>query len=451
VFPTREGKLYCCAVLDAHSRRVVGWSIDSRQATSLVTSTLGMVVKNRKPTTGTVVHCDHGSQFSARSSRCFQWFLVESQKHGGTVAVAVLVFWFGIPGAAWKGSHKPESAYRAGAQKIGRPCVRAVGGSYSTDGRGRGSRDRRVVESNDFTKGTTMSKSAKITVLLGLAVALTAIAAYGATSAIAINYQRCAKVLEKETGNYTEAECLTKGAKAEWIRAFFPGNILNLSEECAQVVEEKTGMFPTSECATLTEETSWVRLLLANSVFSGTSGVSRLIAGANVIRCISDTDSGTLSGKDSLSKVVVNFKSCKLEGLEAVTCKTTGAAEGEVATASLAGRLGYVEVLGKKVGALLKPEAGEEFTKGEIVCGLLGKIKVRGSVIGEVTPINTFTTKEKMIFKVVGGKQEWTEIQIEELPQTAKLESSTNGGAFEAAQEETVEEAIFEEHFKISA
>jgi putative transposase len=63
--PTREGKLYCCAVLDAHSRRVVGWSIDSRQATSLVTSALGMAVTNRKPTQGTIVHCDHGSQFTS--------------------------------------------------------------------------------------------------------------------------------------------------------------------------------------------------------------------------------------------------------------------------------------------------------------------------------------------------------------------------------------------------
>jgi hypothetical protein len=31
--PTREGKLYCCVVLDVFSRRVVGWSIDSHQAT----------------------------------------------------------------------------------------------------------------------------------------------------------------------------------------------------------------------------------------------------------------------------------------------------------------------------------------------------------------------------------------------------------------------------------
>jgi putative transposase len=63
--PTREGKLYCCAVLDAHSRKVVGWSIDSRQASSLVTSALRMAIKNRKPPSGTVVHCDHGSQFTS--------------------------------------------------------------------------------------------------------------------------------------------------------------------------------------------------------------------------------------------------------------------------------------------------------------------------------------------------------------------------------------------------
>lgn len=40
--PTREGKIYCCAVIDAFSRRVVGWSIDSRQTDLLVTNALGM-------------------------------------------------------------------------------------------------------------------------------------------------------------------------------------------------------------------------------------------------------------------------------------------------------------------------------------------------------------------------------------------------------------------------
>ena len=35
--PTREGKLYCCVVIDTFSRRVVGWSIDSRARADLAT------------------------------------------------------------------------------------------------------------------------------------------------------------------------------------------------------------------------------------------------------------------------------------------------------------------------------------------------------------------------------------------------------------------------------
>lgn len=40
--PTREGKIYCAAVLDAFSRLVVGWAIDSTQTTTLVLNALGM-------------------------------------------------------------------------------------------------------------------------------------------------------------------------------------------------------------------------------------------------------------------------------------------------------------------------------------------------------------------------------------------------------------------------
>jgi putative transposase len=62
---TREGKVYCCAVLDAHSRRVVGWSIDTSQTAALVTNALGMAITNRRPGAGAVVHSDHGSQFTS--------------------------------------------------------------------------------------------------------------------------------------------------------------------------------------------------------------------------------------------------------------------------------------------------------------------------------------------------------------------------------------------------
>ncbi len=63
--PTREGKLYCAVVLDVFSRRVVGWSIDSNQETSLVTSALGMAIANREPADDTIIHSDQGTQFTS--------------------------------------------------------------------------------------------------------------------------------------------------------------------------------------------------------------------------------------------------------------------------------------------------------------------------------------------------------------------------------------------------
>jgi putative transposase len=63
--PTREGKVYCAVVLDAFSRRVVGWSIDSSQTAGLVTSALDMAIRNRRPGPDLVIHSDHGVQFTS--------------------------------------------------------------------------------------------------------------------------------------------------------------------------------------------------------------------------------------------------------------------------------------------------------------------------------------------------------------------------------------------------
>lgn len=63
--PTREGKLYCCCVMDTYSRRIVGWSIDSSPDTKLVINALDMALKNREPAPGGVVHADHGTQFTS--------------------------------------------------------------------------------------------------------------------------------------------------------------------------------------------------------------------------------------------------------------------------------------------------------------------------------------------------------------------------------------------------
>ncbi len=61
----RERRLYCAAVLDAYSPRIVGRSIDSRQDSTLVGNALDMAIRNRRPEPGGIVHADHGTQFTA--------------------------------------------------------------------------------------------------------------------------------------------------------------------------------------------------------------------------------------------------------------------------------------------------------------------------------------------------------------------------------------------------
>ena len=68
--PTSEGKLYCCAVLDAYSRRILGWSIAHHMRTELVLDALGMAILRRRAasdrdTAETILHSDHGTQFTS--------------------------------------------------------------------------------------------------------------------------------------------------------------------------------------------------------------------------------------------------------------------------------------------------------------------------------------------------------------------------------------------------
>ena len=64
--PTRERKVYCAAVPDVCSRRIVGWSIADHLRTELVVDALELARWRRQPTRGeTVVHCDRGSQYTS--------------------------------------------------------------------------------------------------------------------------------------------------------------------------------------------------------------------------------------------------------------------------------------------------------------------------------------------------------------------------------------------------
>jgi putative transposase len=63
--PTWDGFLYLAVVLDAWSRRVVGWSMDRSATADLVTRALDMAIGWRSPAPGLVHHSDHGAQYTS--------------------------------------------------------------------------------------------------------------------------------------------------------------------------------------------------------------------------------------------------------------------------------------------------------------------------------------------------------------------------------------------------
>jgi transposase InsO family protein len=62
---TNEGWAYLATVIDLASRRVAGWSLDSRADTTLVTDALTMALLRRRPPNDVVFHSDRGCQYTS--------------------------------------------------------------------------------------------------------------------------------------------------------------------------------------------------------------------------------------------------------------------------------------------------------------------------------------------------------------------------------------------------
>jgi putative transposase len=63
--PTRSGSCYLASIVDAWSRRVVGWSIATHMRADLVTAALDAAIVHRRPGTDLIHHSDHGSQYTS--------------------------------------------------------------------------------------------------------------------------------------------------------------------------------------------------------------------------------------------------------------------------------------------------------------------------------------------------------------------------------------------------
>ena len=82
--PTWAGWLYLAVVLDAWSRRIVGWAMAPHVRAELVEDALAMAISRRQPR-GLVIHSDQGSQYTslAFGKRCGKAGIVQSMRSVG--------------------------------------------------------------------------------------------------------------------------------------------------------------------------------------------------------------------------------------------------------------------------------------------------------------------------------------------------------------------------------
>ena len=74
--PSDEGWLFCAAVLDCFSRKIVGWAMSQSMPADLVIDALKMALLHREPDGNLIHHSDRGSQYASED---FQQLLIENR------------------------------------------------------------------------------------------------------------------------------------------------------------------------------------------------------------------------------------------------------------------------------------------------------------------------------------------------------------------------------------
>jgi transposase InsO family protein len=66
---TGEGWLHLAAILDMHTRKIVGWSMRETLHTDIALEALDMAIKRQQPAVGLIHHSDRGIQYAAEAYR----------------------------------------------------------------------------------------------------------------------------------------------------------------------------------------------------------------------------------------------------------------------------------------------------------------------------------------------------------------------------------------------
>lgn len=146
--------------------------------------------------------------------------------------------------------------------------------------------------------------------------------------------------------------------------------------------------------------------------FTSESGTGTLETSTGTkVSCLTDLDSGEVTGPKTVGNVVVIFHNCSSTESGGCSVKSEGGPNASlIITKTLDGELGSVKPAeaASGVGLLLLPTTGTVFVTLVGSCLPLSPSPVDGSVAGEVTPVNGAPSKDgKIIFQGSGaaGKQ----------------------------------------------
>jgi putative transposase len=119
--PTEQGMLYLAAVIDLHSRKIVGWSMSEQMPVDLVADALKMALARRQPSAELLHHSDRGTQYACG---VYQFLLAE---HGITCSMsrigncydnAVMESFFGTLKSECVYPHGPYATFQQARRSI---------------------------------------------------------------------------------------------------------------------------------------------------------------------------------------------------------------------------------------------------------------------------------------------------------------------------------------------
>jgi hypothetical protein len=138
-----------------------------------------------------------------------------------------------------------------------------------------------------------------------------------------------------------------------------------------------------------------------SGAFTITSGAFNFETSGKVeMGCTASNGTGQFGkSRATTAELTVTLTGCETLGLK---CKSAGLANGNLQTVKLLATLGQIKA--GEAGILLKPKTGTAFFV-PVLCGGEIELTWTGSVIGELTPIDTQTKTLAATFRQTGGLQ----------------------------------------------